>query len=121
MRSLFCSFVPAALAAGIALAPIAAFAQQKPEELPPDREEITVTHSRLGPLSEWAQMQQHTAEYNRLKAKFDPTQGSSHVDSWANDRALASHQQSGDQFMQESLEQPTPPAVQAAKDAIVPP
>jgi hypothetical protein len=97
-----------------------AFAQ-KSDELPPDREEIIVTHSKLGPLSEWAQMQQHTADYERLKAKFDPTTGSSHTDNWSSDRALASHSNASDGFEQESAGQPTPPAVKAAEDAIVPP
>jgi hypothetical protein len=91
------------------------------KELPPDREEIIVTHSRLGPLSDWAQMQAHTADYERLKAKFDPTTGSSHVDNWANDRAAASENGSGNGFITESADQPTPPAVQAIKDQIVPP
>jgi hypothetical protein len=121
MRSALSSYLPAAaVVACIAFAPVAAFAQQKTDDLG-DREEITITHSRLGPLSDWAQMQQHTAEYNRLKAKFDPVQGSSHVDSWANDRALSSTNQTGDAFIKESAEQPTPPAVKAAEDAIAPP
>ena len=101
--------------------PAVALAQAASNELPPDREEIVITHSRLGPLSEWAQMQQHSADYRRLKAKFDPTTGSSHTDSWASDRNLASHSNSSDSFMQESADQPTPPAVQAIKDAVVPP
>lgn len=121
MRSTHISILWAAMAAiSIASAPIAS-AQKKAEELPPDREEIVVTHSRLGPLSEWAQMQQHSAEYQRLKAKFQPTQGSSHVDGWANDRAMASHSNSSDGFMQENAQQPTAPAVQAIKDAVAPP
>jgi hypothetical protein len=116
------SFIPAALAVAVVLAAGAAVAQQAgKQDLPPDREEIIVTHQRLGPLSEWAQMQQHEADYQRLKAKFDPTTGSSHVDNWTSDRALASHNGSGDSFIQESAEAPTPPAVQAVKDAIVPP
>jgi len=86
-----------------------------------EREEIIVTHQRLGPLSEWASMQQHSADYKRLKEKYDPTQGSSHTDNWASDRNLASHSNNSDSFMQESLDSPTPPAVQAVKDAIVPP
>jgi hypothetical protein len=86
-----------------------------------DREEIIVTHQRLGPLSEWASMQQHSADYRRLKEKYDPTQGSSHTDNWASDRALASHSNNSDSFMQESADQPTPPAIQAIKDAVVPP
>jgi len=114
-----------ALALGVLTFSIAisgvAYAQAAKQELPPDREEIIVTHSKLGPLSEWAQMQQHSAEYQRLKAKFEPTTGSSHTDSWASDRALASHNGSGDSFMQESAETPTPPAVQAIKDAVAPP
>ncbi len=101
-----------------------ALAQAAPSSanaLPDDREEIIITHQRLGPLSDWAAMQQHTADYNRLKAKYDPTQGSSHTDNWASDRNLASHNQSSDSFIQESADQPTPPAVKAAEDAIVPP
>ena len=86
-----------------------------------EREEIIITHHPLGPLSEWAQMQQHSADYKRLKEKFDPTQGSSHTDNWASDRNLAAHNNNSDSFMQESASQPTPPAIQAVKDAIVPP
>ena len=86
-----------------------------------EREEIIVTHQRLGPLSEWASMQQHSADYKRLKEKFDPTQCSSHTDNWASDRNLASHSNNSDSFMQESADQPTPPAIQAVKDAVVPP
>jgi hypothetical protein len=90
-------------------------------ELPQDREEIIITHQKMGPLSDWASMQEHSAEYRRLKAKFDPSQGSSHTDNWASDRSLASHNGSGDSFMQESAQAPTPPAVQAVKDAVLPP
>jgi hypothetical protein len=86
-----------------------------------DREEIIITHQRLGPLSDWAAMQQHSADYQRLKAKYDPTTGSSHTDNWASDRNLASHSNASDSFIQESTDQPTPPAVQAIKDAVVPP
>jgi hypothetical protein len=86
-----------------------------------EREEIIVTHQRLGPLSDWASMQQHSADYKRLKEKYDPTQGSSHTDNWASDRALAQHNNNSDSFIQESADQPTPPAIQAVKDAIIPP
>jgi hypothetical protein len=89
-------------------------------DLSPDRDEIIVTHSRLGPLSDWAQMQAHTADYERLKAKFDPTTGSSHVDNWANDRAMASQNGSGNSFITESADQPTPSAVKAVEDQIAP-
>jgi hypothetical protein len=116
------SFYRAALAVAAGLIGGPAFAETAAkDQLPPDREEIIVTHQRLGPLSDWAAMQQHTADYERLKARFDPTTGSSHVDSWANDRALASHNGSGDSFIQENADSPTPPAVQAVKDAVVPP
>ena len=86
-----------------------------------DREEIIITHQRLGPLSDWAAMQQHSADYQRLKAKYDPTTGSSHTDNWASDRNLASHSNSSDSFIQESADAPTAPVVQAIKDAVVPP
>jgi hypothetical protein len=102
------------LAGGAALA-------QTAKELPPDREEIIITHQRLGPLSDWAAMQQHEADYQRLKAKFDPTTGSSHVDNWTSDRALASHNGANDSFIQESADAPTPPAVKAVEDAVAPP
>ena len=105
------------LGAGSALAQAAS----STSELPADREEIIITHQRLGPLSDWAAMQQHSDDYRRLKAKYDPTQGSSHTDNWASDRNLASHNNTSDSFIQESADQPTPPAVQAIKDAVVPP
>lgn len=106
--------------AGLAL-PLAAGAALAQSGGSSEREEIIITHQRLGPLSEWASMQQHSADYKRLKEKFDPTQGSSHTDNWASDRNLASHSNNSDSFMQESASQPTPPAIQAVKDAIVPP
>lgn len=105
-----------ALGAGTALAQSAAPAASSAPE-----EEIIITHQRLGPLSDWAAMQQHSADYRRLKAKYDPTTGSSHTDNWANDRSLASHNNSNDSFEQESQQGPTPAAVQAVKDAVVPP
>jgi hypothetical protein len=121
MRSAFSSFFPATVAiVCIAMLPAVALAQ-KSDDLPPDREEIIVTHSKLGPLSDWAAMQQHTADYERLKAKFDPTTGSSHVENWTSDRSLASHSNASDAFMQESADQPTPSAVKAVEDAVVPP
>ncbi len=86
-----------------------------------DREEIIITHQRLGPLSERASMQQHSDVYRRLKAKYYPPTGASRTDNWASDRNLASHSNNSDSFMQESADSPTPPAVQAIKDAVVPP
>ena len=86
-----------------------------------DREEIIITHQRLGPLSEWAAMQQHSDDYRRLKAKYDPTTGASRTDNWASDRNLATHQGGNDSFIQESADAPTAPVVQAIKDAVVPP
>ncbi len=99
----------------------AAYAADAGKELPPDREEIIITHERLGPLSDWAAMQQHSAEYQRLKAKFDPTTGSSHVDSWNSDRALAGPSATGGGFAEESANAPTPSAIRAAEDTVVPP
>ena len=99
MRSAYCSRFAVLALGSLALSPAVAFAQAA-NELPADREEIVITHSKLGPLSEWEQMQQHSADYRRLKAKFDPTTGSSHTDSWASDRNLASHSNSSDSFMQ---------------------
>jgi hypothetical protein len=111
MRSEFRTLgIAAAFAAVTALslgAPLVRAADNA-NELPPDRDEIIVTHSRLGPLSDWAQMQAHTADYERLKAKFDPTTGSSHVDNWANDRASTAQNGSGDAFMDESAAAPPP-------------
>ena len=104
------------------LATGSAFAQASaPAELPPDREEIVITHQRMGPLSDWAAMQEHSAEYRRLKAKFDPSTGAARVDNDNADRQLAGHSNSSDSFEQESAHEPTPPAVQAIKDAVVPP
>jgi len=120
MRSTFGSKFAAMALTSMALAPAMALAQAS-NEIPPDREEIIVTHSRLGPLSEWAQMQQHSAEYRRLKEKFDPTTGSSRTDNWTSDRALAQHSNASDGFEQESADAPTPPAVKAVEDAVAPP
>ena len=106
----------ALLATGNAFAQAAA-----PAELPADREEIVITHQRMGPLSDWASMQEHSAEYRRLKAKFDPSTGAARVDNDNADRQLAGHSNSSDSFEQESAREPTPPAVQAIKDAVVPP
>jgi hypothetical protein len=106
------------LAAGAAFAQAA---QPAANDLPADREEIIITHQRLGPLSEWAAMQQHSSDYQRLKQKYDPTQGSSHTDNWASDRNLAAHNGSGDTFIQESSDQPTPPAIKAVEDAVTNP
>lgn len=89
--------------------------------LPADREEIIITHQRLGPLSDWAAMQQHSADYRRLKAKYDPTTGSSHTDDWASDRHGAGPTSAVGGFEAESAAAETPPAVQAIKDAVVPP
>ena len=86
-----------------------------------DREEIIITYQRLGPLSEWASMQQHSDDYRRLKAKYDPTTGASRTDNWASDRNLAAHNGANDSFIQESADAPTAPVVQAIKDAVVPP
>jgi ABC-type glycerol-3-phosphate transport system substrate-binding protein len=105
------------LAAGGALAQASAPAA----ELPADREEIIITHQRQGPLSDWAAMQEHSAEYRRLKAKFDPSTGAARVDNDAADRQLAGHSNASDSFEQESAREPTPPVVQAIKDAVVPP
>ncbi len=125
MRSIFGSTFSAAVTAGALAASLAfpALAADAPKDtLGPDREEIIVTHSRLAPLSEWAQMQAHEAEYQRLKAKFEPGQGgANHVDTWASDRAAAQPAAPGTAFMQENADQPTPPAVQAIKDAVSPP
>lgn len=115
------AFATFALSLGAGTALAQSRASKDTAELPPDREEIIITHQRLGPLSDWAAMQQHSADYRRLKAKYDPTTGSSHVDSWANDRTVASHSNANDSFIQESQEGPAPAAVQAIKDAVVPP
>src|ERR1700751_3644297 len=94
----------AAMAAGLLAASLGttnAFAQAAAPAgaLPPDREEIVITHQKMGPLSDWASMQEHSAEYRRLKAKFDPSQGSSHTDNWASDRSLSLHNGSGDHLL----------------------
>jgi len=121
---IFSNPLKAATIASLALSLGAGTALAQSSSDTPEREEIEeiiVTHHPLGPLSEWAQMQQHSADYKRLKEKFDPTQGSSHTDNWTSDRNLAAHSNNSDSFMQESADAPTPPAIQAVKDAIVPP
>ena len=85
-------------------------------------DEITITHSKLGPLSDWAQMQAHNAEFQRLKAKFDPSPHNSPVDAAAADRALTAPPGQGERsYQQELRDQPTAPAVKAVEDAVVPP
>ena len=126
MRSVFSMKSLLAMALGAVTAMLVApgaFAQASAPaaELPPDREEIVITHQRMGPLSDWASMQEHSAEYRRLKAKFDPSTGAARVDNDRADRQLAGHSNSSDSFEQESAREPTPPAVQAVKDAVVPP
>ncbi len=126
MRSVFSMKFMMPIAVGALTATLVAggaFAQGSAPaaELPADREEIVITHQRMGPLSDWAAMQEHSAEYRRLKAKFDPSTGAARVDNDAADRQLAGHSNSSDSFEQESAREPTPPAVQAVKDAIVPP
>src|SRR5271154_3298887 len=86
-----------------------------------DREEIIITHQRLGPLNEWAAMQQHSDDYRRLKAKYDPTTGASRTDNWASDRNLATHQGGNDSFIQESADAPTAPVVQGIRAPAAPP
>lgn len=86
-----------------------------------DREEITITHSKLGPLSDWAQMQSHEAEYRRLKAKFDPSPNNPPVDAAASDRQLTAPPGQGERGYQQDLRnQPTAPAVKAVEDAVTP-
>jgi hypothetical protein len=121
MQAIALASLTLVIGAGSAVAQARAPAAAPAGELPPDREEIIITHQRLGPLSEWAAMQQHSADYRRLKAKYDPTTGSSHVDNWATDRALAAPGGTGGGFEAESAAAGTAPAVQAIKDAVVPP
>jgi hypothetical protein len=107
-----------ALAALVATGGIARAA----DDLPVDREEIIVTHQRLGPLSDWAQMQQHSADYKRLKEKFDPSSsGAPHYDPYTSASGFAAPVQPSHDFEHESAEQPTPAAVQAVEDGISPP
>jgi hypothetical protein len=126
MRTIFASYNFVAMALALSLGVAGAAAAQSTskvtaKELPPGGEEIIITHERLGPLSEWAAMQQHSAEYQRLKAKFDPSTGSSHVDNWNADRAGAGPTPTGGGFAQESANAPTPSAIKATEDAISPP
>jgi hypothetical protein len=124
MRSAFGLYKFAAMTLGLSLGVAGVASAQSTvaaKELPPGGEEIIITHQRLGPLSDWAAMQQHSADYQRLKAKYDPTTGSSHVDSWASDRSLAGPTPTGGAFEEESASAPTSPAVQAIEDAVVPP
>jgi len=123
MRATLWTLTPAALAAAalMAAAPAARAADPAPSA-GDDRDEIVITHSKMGPLSDWAQMQAHNAEYQRLKAKFDPSANHSPVDAAAADRALGAPPGQGERsYMEDLRNQPTAPAVQAVKDAIVPP
>ena len=120
MRTALGTMTAIALAASIGLAIPAALAADPPAD--EEREEIVITHSKLGPLSDWAQMQAHNAEYQRLKAKFDPSPNNPPVDAAAADRALGAppgQQERG--YQQELRDQPTAPAVKAVEDAVVPP
>jgi hypothetical protein len=119
MRLTISLFSAAALTVSAVLICDAAVAADAPKS--DDREEIIVTHSRLGPLSEWAQMQAHNAEYRRLKEKFDPTTSTGRVDADTSDRALAAPTSGNGAFMSESASAPTPSAIKAVEDAVAPP
>ncbi len=117
MRPAYRTLTSIALTASLAAVPLVrAIAADEPE-----REEIIITHSKLGPLSDWAQMQAHEAEYRRLKAKFDPSPNNSPVDAAAADRQLTAPPGQGERGYQQDLRnQPTAPAVKAVEDAVVP-
>lgn len=85
-------------------------------------EEVIVTHKKLGPLSDWALMQAHNAEYQRLKQKFDPSPNNSAVDKWSAARAAAAAPRGGpSSFAREVQEGPASPIVQAIKESASPP
>ena len=81
--------------------------------------EITITHKKLGPLSEWAKMQADKARYESLKARFDPTESGPPGAAAAAERnaALPPSQREPD-FFSEVRNAPTPPVIKAAEDAI---
>lgn len=116
----FLSLTAAALAGAILAAPIGYAASADKAEV--TDEEIVITHHRLGPLSDWAQMQAHNAEYQRLKQKFDPSPNHSPVDAAAADRAFGQPPgRGGSAFAEELKNTETPPAVKAVEDAVSPP
>ena len=123
MRSAIWTLSAAAMAVSLSAAGPVARAADAPAAAPADdREEIIVTHSKLGPLSDWAQMQAHNSEYRRLKAKFDPSPNRSGVDAASADRALGAPPGQGERsYQQELRDQPTAPAVKAVEDAVAPP
>ena len=118
MRRAIRTLTSIALAASLAAVP---FLRAMATEDDPDREEIIITHSKLGPLSDWARMQAHEAEYQRLKAKFDPSPNNPPVDAAAADRQLTAPPGQGERGYQQDLRnQPTAPAVKAVEDAVAP-
>jgi hypothetical protein len=119
MRTAIRTLTSLALTASLAALPVAHAVAADGDE---DREEIIITHSKLGPLSDWARMQAHEAEYQRLKAKFDPSPNHPPIDAAAADRALTAPPGQGERsYQQELRDQPTAPAVKAVEDAVAPP
>ena len=107
----------------VATAGLPSFAANTPRSENALDEELTITHKRLGPLSDWAQMKEHSAEYKRLKNKFDPDQGGvSPAAAMAADRnATLPPGQREPSFFSESRNSPTSPVVQAIEDAVTAP
>ena len=60
MRTAFGTLTAMTLVASVGIAIPAALAADPPAD--DEREEIIITHSKLGPLSDWARMQAHNAE-----------------------------------------------------------
>jgi hypothetical protein len=65
-------FLLAAMLPAIAAAQTAGTASSADAPEAPKRDELIIHGSRNRPLSEWDRMREHSAEFGRLRARFDP-------------------------------------------------
>jgi hypothetical protein len=83
-------FLLAAMLPAIAAAQTAGTASSADAPEAPKRDELIIHGSRNRPLSEWDRMREHSAEFGRLRARFDPERRQTSVDSDAAARDFAS-------------------------------
>jgi hypothetical protein len=82
-------FLLAAMLPAMAAAQTAGTASSDAPEAP-KRDELIIHGNRDRPLSEWERTREHSAEFGRLRARFDPERRQTSVDSDAAARDFAS-------------------------------